>query len=387
MTGPGFFVVDSALPQFEQAKLMLRAQRADGVSLGRQTLEMVRLQKSRAALTAYEYQYYRLHRPELSWDEKLAFMGEQRTRALYLLANQFTWWDAAEDKLAFHGAMQAQGYPTPRLHALAHPARTFGGVANLSTAAEIVDWLKTAPTPLFGKPVNSTHGVGGVLIADVDAKRETFRTCAGETYPLAALADAIQPFVASGGYLFQEALIADGDVGRMTDGRLATLRVIVLLGPDGPVAHHVICRLPSGANRVDNFRRPGNLICAVDPQTGALGPVIRGVGLDREVLDAHPDTNAPFVGARLPQTAEAVALALRASTGFPGLHMQSWDIALCAGGARVIEMNPGGNLNLVQLSNDRGAWTPELQAFAQWCRGLEINTQVRGRELAVKLAA
>jgi hypothetical protein len=386
-SGAEFFAVESALPELEQAKVMLGVQKTHGVSITRQTVEMVRLQKGRSALSAYEYQYYGLYRPELSWDDKLAYVGGERTRALYLLANEFTWWDAAEDKLAFHAAMQAQGYPTPKLHALMHPDRSFGGVANLKDGAALVDWLKTAPTPLFGKPVNSNHGVGGVLIASVDAGRAEFTTCAGKTHSLASLAEAVQPHMETGGYLFQEALVPHADVARVTGDRLATLRIIVLRGPDGPLVHHVICRMPSGANRVDNFRRPGNLIARVDPQTGALGPVIRGVGLNREVLEAHPDTGAGFVGANLPLVADAVALALRASTGFPGLHMQSWDIALCADGVRAIEMNPGGNLNLVQLSNDSGAWTPELQAFVRWCADLKMNTQIRGRDLAVKIAA
>ncbi|MFZ5717878.1 MAG: sugar-transfer associated ATP-grasp domain-containing protein [Pseudomonadota bacterium] len=381
------FVTSSALPSLDPARLMVEVQRQYGVGIGRQTFDMIRLKRRRTALTPYEYFYYGLYDPKRSWLERDAYVGQRRAQSVYLLANHFTWWNAAEDKLAFHAAMQAQGYPTPTLLALAHSERRFGGVANLRTRAELVDWLRTAPTPLFGKPLIASHGQGGVMIQAIDGKAGTFVTDAGRSYRLEVLAAAAQRYVDGDGYVFQEALRPCAEVARLTDGRLATLRIVLLLDRAGPAVFQIIARLPSGENRVDNFRRPGNLICSVDPETGAVGPVVRGVGLERETLDAHPDTGVAFAGLRLPLVREAMDLARRAGSGFPGLHVQSWDIALCDDGVRALEMNPGGNLNLLQLSLDRGVWTPEFQEFVRWCAGLELNTQVRGRDVAMKLAA
>lgn len=381
------FVKTSDLPKLDQAQMMLQVQKKFGIGIPRQTLEILRLQKGKTALSAYEYFYYNLFEPHRSWDDKLAYVGEEACRAIYLLANEFTWWNAANDKLSFQAAMVAQGYRTPRLLAVAGRSRGFGGVPNFADAPGAIEWLKTAPMPLFAKPVNESHGVGAIHIAEVDARAATLTTGAGETYALAEFAREIAPYVAADGYIFQEVLQPHPKVSKVTDGRLATVRIIVLLGPDGPSPFHCICRLPAGENRVDNFRRPGNLIGAVDLDTGRLTNISRGVSMSREAITAHPDTGVALADFQLPLIKDAIALAVEASKSFPGLHIQSWDIALCSDGVVAVEMNPGGNLNLVQLSNDRGALTPEFQEFVRWCAGLNLNTHARKRELALKRAA
>lgn len=378
------FVKTSDLPKLDQAQLMVEVQKRHGVSLGRQSVEILRLQKGRSALSPYEYFYYGLYNPEISWDDKQRYAGVETCRAMYLLANQFTWWQAAEDKLAFHGMMAAQGYPTPKLLAVASATRKFGGVPNLADEAAIVGWLRTAPAPLFGKPVVASHGVGGVQITAVDAASDSLTTDAGETVSIEVAAGEIAPYLKADGYLFQHALRPHPDIARITSDRVATLRIIVLIGPDGPSPYRVICRLPAGENRVDNFRRPGNLIGAVEPSTGVMAKATRGVGPALEPVATHPDSGHSLQDVTLPLVKEAVALALEASTGFPGLHIQSWDIALCPDGPVILEMNPGGNLNLVQLCTGQGALTPELHDFVRWCATLDLNTQVEGRKLALK---
>lgn len=381
------FVKTSDLPRLDQAQIMADAQKKHGVSITRQAIEMMRLQKGQSALSAYEYLYYRLYDPRLTWEQKLRFAGTETSHAIYLLANEFTWWNAAEDKLSFHATMSAQALPTPRLHAVASRRRRFGSVANLPDAAAVTAWLRQAPLPTFGKPMNASHGVGAIQIVAVDPAAGTFRTDAGETHSIDEFAREIAAYVETDGYMFQEALSPHPDISRLTGGRLSTLRAIVLLGPDGPRIHRIICRLPAGENRVDNFRRPGNLIALVDPTTGVIERVCRGVGPDLEVLERHPDTDEPLAGVTLPFVAASVDLALEAAASFPGLHIQSWDIALCERGPVLLEMNPGGNLNLVQLCSGEGALTPEFQAFVRWCESLKLNTEVGKRDLARKRAA
>ena len=113
----------SAKPSLNVARLMVKAKQDRKVGIMRQTREIVSLQRGRPALTAYEYYYYRLFDPSRSWENKLRYIGDERGRAIILLANKLTWWDAAEDKLLFQAFMEAQGYRLPRLYAVAHPAR------------------------------------------------------------------------------------------------------------------------------------------------------------------------------------------------------------------------------------------------------------------------
>ena len=374
-------------PALDQASLMARVQKELGVGLIQQTRDIMKLKGAPTGLTAYEYLYFRLYEANRSMADKQRYIGDNRAYAIYLAANKMSWWDAADDKLAFQASMDGQGYATPKLYAVAHPQRRHGGAERLSSPEAVRRWLTSAPTPLYGKPVQSSHGVGALQITAIDAAAGRFTTDAGETHALDDFVREITPYINGDGYLFQEPLRPHAVIGRLTGDRVATLRIVVLLGPDGPRLHQAVCRLPSGANRVDNFRKPGNLIAKVDLASHRLGPVSRGVSLSRELLDSHPDTGVGFSSVTLPHVEDAVRLALEASTSFPGLHVQSWDIALTDQGARALEMNPGGNFNLLQLTADEGAMTPELHEFVRWCSGLKLNDNLKASSDALKLVA
>ena len=376
-----------AKPALNVAQLMQKAKKDQKVGFVRQTREIVALQRGRPALTPYEYYYYGLFDPARAWEKKLEYVGDERSRAIFLLANKLTWWDVAEDKLLYQAFMEAQGYRLPKLHALAHPERQFNGVPNLRDAAAVRKWLCEAELPLFGKPVMSSHGIGGVLIESVDAASGTFTTDAGAAYPVDMLLAEIDEYIRGDGYIFQQALRPDPAIAHLTGGRVSTLRIIVLLGPDGPQLFEIICRLPCGENRVDNFRKAGNLIASVDADTGRLGPVTRGVSVNREVLDRHPDSGMAFADFAFPRAAEAAKMALDASTLFPKLHIQSWDIAICDDGIYAIEMNPGGNFNVAQLVRNEGALTPKFHEFVRWCATLNLNGNDKARKEAVRIVA
>lgn len=374
-------------PVLDQAALMARVQKELGIGLIQQSREIMKLKGAPTGLSPYEYLYFRLYEAHRSMPDKQRYVGDNRAYAIYLAANKMSWWDAADDKLAFQASMDGQGYAVPKLYAVAHQQRRHGGAERLSSPAAVRRWLTVAPMPLYGKPVQSSHGVGALQIDSVDAAAGLFTTDSGDTHRLDDFVAEITPYIEADGYLFQEPLRPHEDLGRMTSGRLATLRLVVLLGPEGPYLHQAVCRIPAGANRVDNFRKPGNLIANVDVSSGRLGPVTRGVGFDREVLDRHPDTDVDFASIVLPYVDDAVRLSLEASTSYPGLHVQSWDIALTDRGARALEMNPGGNFNLLQLTADAGAMTPELNDFVRWCAGLKLNSNVKASSDALKLVA
>ncbi len=356
------------------------AQERHGVSLGKQLADFMALRNAGSGLTFEEYLYFGLYgRPRQEFG---AYMGDHRARAAFLLANKLTSWDAAEDKLYFAALVAGANLPSPKLLAVAHLSRDSAGARALRSTNDIWDFLKTCALPVFGKPVAASHGDGAVKIVARD--NDDLITDKDERFSIEDIAAEINGYLESRGYLFQEALDPHPEIMALTNGRLATVRVMVLLGPEGVRLHSGVVRLPAGENRVDNFRRAGNLIASVDMETGALGPARRGVGVSVETLGKHPDTNVDIEGAVLPDFDEAKAIIEKAAQIYPNLHIQSWDVALTDQGPSLLEVNPGGNFNILQLAGGAGAFDPEFRRFLEWC--VNVNPGAKANPKAFKEA-
>ena len=361
------------------ARDMQIASKRFGASFGKQVGDFLALRMSGSALTFEEYLYFGLYASQRS--AYPAYMGDQRARAAFYIANDLRNWNDAEDKIAFFERMSAAGLPTPSLKAVAHKDRSIASVEALHDLDAVKTFLAHCVLPVFGKPAIASHGDGAVNITGRDG--DTLRVVGGKCSQ-SELIDEIAPYFEKDGYIFQDVLAPHPAIAAMTGNRVATLRLMVWLGPDGPVVREAALRLPAGEHFVDNFRRSGNLVAYVDRDSGKLGPARRGVGVASESLDAHPDSGAMIVGAILPDFADAKRLAMRAAAEFPSLHIQSWDVALTDAGPVLLEVNPGGNLNIIQLASGRGAFDPEFRKFLEWC--LSENAGAKSNPRALKQA-
>lgn len=333
-----------------------------GVTLGKQVGDFLALRLSGAGLSFEEYIYYGLYSRERS--EYGAYMGDHRARAAFYVANDLRNWDNAEDKIEFHDGMMRAGIKTPRILAVAHATREATNAVTLRSQGDIRSWLESCALPVFGKPAQASHGDGAVKI--MSRQGSVLRLADGECAIDEILSD-IEPYASKDGYVFQEMLTPHPVISAITDGRIATLRLLIWLGRDGAAVREAVLRIPAGAHFVDNFRRGGNLISYVDRCSGALGPACRGVGVNKTVLDAHPDSAAQIAGTVVPDFDAATDLAKKAASEFPNLHIQSWDVALTDEGPSLLEVNPGGNLNVIQLAAGRGVFDSEFRDFLQWC--------------------
>ena len=344
------------------ARDMQIASKRYGASFGKQVGDFLALRMAGAGMSFEEYIYYGLYAHQRS--DYPAYMGDQRARAAFYIANDLRNWNDAEDKVAFFERMVEAGLPTPRIDAVAHKTREVCGVSMLRDADAVARYLEGCALPLFGKPAVASHGDGAVKLVAREGARLTL---AGGDCAIAEMAAEVAPYLEKDGFVFQEVLSPHAAIAAITGQRIATLRLMVWLGPDGPVVREAALRLPAGDHFVDNFRRAGNLVAYADRDTGVLGPARRGVGVATETLDAHPDSGAAIAGVALPDFAQAKELAQRAAMVFPSLHIQSWDVALTDAGPSLLEVNPGGNFNIIQLASGRGAFDPEFRAFLEWC--------------------
>ena len=359
---------------------MKGAQERHGVGLGKQVSDFLALRNAGTGLSFEEYHYFSLfNRPRAEFS---SYMGDHRARAAFYLANDLENWDDAEDKFNFAKRMIAADLPTPRIRASAHPDRDAGDFPMLRTRDELARFLRECALPIFGKPMKGSHGDGAVKL--VTRKGDTLTSDDGVTATIEDLLDAITPYFEDAGYLFQEALTPHGDIARITDGRVATLRFFVIVGPDGVAIKHIVMRFPAGENRVDNFRRSGNLIAPVDIEKGSLGAARRGVGVVSEQCSNHPDTQLPIEGVALPDFEKAKKIVREAAALFTNQHIQSWDVALTPTGPSLLEVNPGGNFNILQLANGRGVFDEEFRNFLEWC--LTSNRKAADNPKALKEA-
>ena len=102
-------------------------------------------------------------------------------------------------------------------------------------------------------------------------------------------------------------------------------------------------KLATGIGDADNYHdgATGNGFCEVSLDDGRLGPLMvpgeRGVGFRASLT--VPGTDRPVAGRRVPFSAEARDLVLRAAPRFLPMRTLGWDVALTPDGPAVIEAN------------------------------------------------
>jgi hypothetical protein len=330
--------------------------------------EMMVLGQGPGRMTPHEYFYYHLFDRALPRNELWRFIGRYALAGFHAAAVDLTEAASVHDKAVFYARMAEAGLPIPRT--LAVHGREAGAMAaeTLRNRAALADFLQDAARyPLFIKPAIGMYSVGAVSLDALHDGRVRLGT--GETALVSDVADFIEQLgeqMGNGGFLIQERLLPPSCLGAAFGATLPTVRLLILLSSDRADIESAVLRIPSPRNCADNYWRPGNMLGALD-QNGIVRRVVTGVGAAARELTSHPDTGTQLIGLGVPDWAQVTALALRAAPLFPGIRTQSWDIALTGRGPMVLELNPGGDLNLHQLAYRRGALTDRYIAHLEGC--------------------
>ncbi|CUI08866.1 hypothetical protein [Massilia antarctica] len=184
---------------------------------------------------------------------------------------------SAPDQIAFHGAMQANSLPCPRVSALYNcPGRTIDGARSLHSAADARRYLSDAAVyPLLFVPVSDDGGAQTFSAISIDKSSDAAVLGNGALIALADLVRLLE-LPCARGYLLQE-----------------------LTSP----------------------HRHGGLLVTV--AMSAHGPHILRAAWKRAGVDA--DIPVPLWKA-------ASRIVLAGAALYPSLKTQHWDIALCARG-------------------------------------------------------
>jgi hypothetical protein len=314
--------------------------------------EAIRLMRGAGKLSPPEYLYYRLWDQSLTLAERQAFVGKKAQHLMHLACNDRHWYQTAADKILFQTIMTGAGLPVPETLAVTQPLRWLPQAQTLSDPEQLATWLRNpAIYPLFAKPAAGKYSLDVLSIDGYDPATDQLALLGGDSI---LVDEAIKQMIGRNGYVLQRRMAPHSGLAERFGPRLWSVRVLVLVRPDGPVIQRALTKIATGANPADNYWRPGNMAAAIDSATGQITRAVRGVGVDLMACTAHPDTDAALVGTALPNWIELRNLVTKAACVFPGIRTQSWDIALTDRGPICLEVNYGGDLNLAQLAEGRG---------------------------------
>ncbi len=328
--------------------------------------ELVRLALGPGRIKPYEYFFMCLYEGDrLTAQQRRQFMGDRARVVLHRQAIESAWLAATYDKLLFLSAMKGQELPVPAVHAV-FGGRRLAHAARLADSPALAGWLREdAIFPFFSKPVESTGSAGTASIDGYDAATDELISADGRRV-------AVNQFVAEvaryreRGYMVQERIATHPELRPVCGPGVSACRMLVCLENGAPRLHRATWKIPAGANLADNFWRDGNMLGAIDPDTGEITRVVRGMAVDTVEIENHPDTGAPLKGRILPQWDQMKATALEAAATFPALWLQGWDIAIADRGPVIFEVEgDGGGAQMTQHAQGKGLLEPEFVAFLE----------------------
>ena len=351
-------------PALNLSECMRLAQAQCGKSYSAQVKDIYRLKKGDGKLSAQDYYYYRLYDDtQYSKAEKYRFLSESVHRGMIAKCCEHTWWATADDKFVAYQYLHACGLPVPETQAVYHPAeRGYGRTPQLKSLDALAQFLaKEARYPIFAKPVDSVASFGAYVIRGYDN---------GQVITEGNLPQPVQAFAAElgqdSGYLLQSLLRPHPDLLDLSE-MIGTIRVMIMVTPEGPKVLQTLAKIPAKGNIADNFWRDGNFLTAIDAEGGKITRAVRGVGPEMEVLESHPESGEPLLGLSMPDWDRLLSVTLEGARLYTANRYQSWDIALTEAGPVVVEVNTGSAYNLAQLATGTGILTDAFADFLESC--------------------
>ncbi len=348
--------------------LLMRQVAADyGKSFNQLLTEFVKLGYGPGKLSVEEYFDLRLFDDKaLAGADKREFIGMSVMRSVWDQINyDRNWFGLLNDKLASTALLGAYGFPVIPVEAIfsAEVDLPRPQCRVLRTADDLHAFMREPGNyPMFGKPTDGLQSLGSMSFDGLDAATGILTMVDGSKVALDQIvADVTTHYQA--GYLLQKRLIPHAAIRTICGQRLATVRIVTINPKSGPEIIRAAWKIPAGANAADNFWRSGNLLGTVDIETGRIARVIRGKGIDQELVECHPDSGTRMVDFELPMWAEAKKLALQGMKVFKSMGMIGWDIAITDQGPVIVEPNESPDHVLPQLADRRGIMDERFRAF------------------------
>jgi hypothetical protein len=289
--------------------------------------ELARLRRHNGVSPMY-YLLAGLYRRELSWDDKLAYVGPPRLKAYLDRINPPRQHYLVRNKIVSHAVLATFGIPTPCL---------LGFIAGAHSTT-VVPAVLRRPEDLLA--VMDTHGIDTVCFKHVSGTRgrglykaaidrsgrvPTARILPeGEEMALDELWKRLVETTLFEGYYCEGAVEQHPHVARFNPWSLNTARCWMVKDDDGDwFMYDAVLRMGRGKTSIDNIAG-GGLVAPIDTPSGRLGDSIEAT-IDRGVSPTHPVTGVRFSGETLPMWDRARELCRLAAARFP-YHLVAVDV-------------------------------------------------------------
>lgn len=287
------------------------------------------------------------------------FQGTLAYKRLNARLCDLRWRLVLEDKMLSSTLLHAFGIKTPAIKAMVGSARVYPDAERCENVASVVRFLESHPAPLFAKPVFGYQSRGVALIERAPPGWPRLRINAEFETDAEALAKAM--LEQEGGYMLQENVIQHEAIRALAGDAVSTVRLMLTFDEGRVQLQRAVWKICAGGNEADNFRREGNLLGHIDLESGRLTRVITRNETGIEDVAQHTDTGASFDDFSLPHWQELKDMAMVAAPLFPGIRVQSYDIAITDDGPCLIEVNDLGDFLILQLGQESGIWNDELE--------------------------
>lgn len=170
----------------------------------------------------------------------------------------------------------------------------------------------------------------------------------------------------SGQTLLEEVIVQHPALSALNPSAINTIRVVTMIGENGPEIIYTGLRCGRGQSVVDNFNS-GGMCVPIDTKTG----VIHNVAVDKagNVYAEHPDTHVSFDGFAIPDWEACLGLVLKAAPRVPTVRYVGWDIACTPKGPVLVEGNhfPGHDIYQLKAQNpEKKGMMPVLEAIVPY---------------------
>lgn len=337
------------------------ATEASGISIRQMLKECRQGSKWPGKMTQHEYVSWRLY--EKSRDERKLFISDWVHWPIHDICMDEVWSPRTEDKWQCTQELLSAGIPTiPCVAIVDRSGASFDGTDVLRSEADIQSYVESADGPLFAKPNTLMGSFGAFRIDGVDGDKLVLNG-GQDRLPLLNI---VEHGLSDLTYVLQPVVCNHSDIAEYAEG-LATVRNVNFVRNGTVRLDRCVLKIPVQGNYADNNWRSGNLLADIDPATGRIEQVSRGVGPHREDFTHHPDTGTALVGVTLPHWDRVVEVNRDTAALFGAINYQSQDIALTPDGPVVVEVNSGGSFALPQMAAGRGLLNAQNKEFFEAC--------------------
>lgn len=342
---------------------------ATGKNPFRQGAEILAMMLRGQKLKAEDYYQLGLWRPDLSREEKAAFVSTLRGQAINLELSPL-------DRMSLYGfttnkfltglALRSAGFPAQKPRALYGLSFKVPEAEALESAADIAGWLRRdGSLPVFGKPMHKSLCIGAASFLSLEDHGKSVRLGTGEVVSVDALSVEIAENFADG-YLFEPLIVQHPDVEAITGPAVGALRVVTLREPDGIRVLYVAQRLPAVGGMTDGANRNAPSSWAlIDADSGRIARVQDLDQLPPDRLEASHATGKRFDEVVLPFVTEAQTIACDVHRLLVGAGILGFDFGLSKAGPVINEVNSNPHHLVYQRSGDRGLLNADLKPRIQ----------------------